>query len=496
MLRQRDQELDKAELRVVYTQELGNLAEAMRGFQSVIDFLEICEARPLVDPSKRLPMELMSCIFGYAASEMRPSFIAQVSRGWRQIALNTPTMWTTLAGGKWGTMAEFQELSFCMERSKALPLTIKTVYFPPELSVDDEEGSSDSSQGESEEGDGSDEETEIVQSTTAKSALKLPTRKKPTLDIIIPHAFRLRSLTIEIDWDGRSIMESWFEAHPAISTPNLEELFFEDSEIDHESTPIPIPWSFRDALMLRTLDMGLFEFDLGAVGEQLVDLRCMMEDSGFGMLGLCPRLQRLSLNLIQTSFTAEREPIELRFLVDLKLRCVDWDVPVQLFICVHMPLVETLTLEPDLNSDREPHSFGAIPPTILPKLRQISVRVENFIDNEEVEDLESELSTLLRRFPAITQFKIDGSHNNLFSVRMLGHLASADLFPHLECLELSNCGGLKWGAVHRMLRMRGNRAGEGVKTIRRFRMSKCETTSSLWEMSVAKHLVEEFDWLP
>ena len=85
---------------------------------------------------------------------------------------------------------------------------------------------------------------------------------------------------------------------------------------------------------------------------------------------------------------------------------------------------------------------------------------------------------------------------DLFSGQVSRHLADGALFPHLEVLELSNCV-VDWTDAYQLLTMRGNKAGNGVKnTIKRLRLNKCNTTSSVWALAETKKLVEEFEWLP
>ena len=330
-------------------------------------------------------------------------------------------------------MAEFQELSFSMERSKALPLTIKTVFLPLEGSSEED---SDDSQDDSEHGGGSEEEEDTVQSKGPTGPAH-QTRAKPTLDIIIPHAFRWRSLSIETE--RSETIEEWFEAHPAISTPNLEELSFEDTDLSLDA-PLSIPWPFQDSLKLRTLNLGFFDLDLSTVGGQLVELRGRVDDGYFKMLGQCPVLQKLTLEFLPNSWGYRtRDPIELRSLVDTRLKFLEWDALIQFFLYAHMPSVETLALELELDYDGDPESFDDLPPTLLLKLRHLSINVQHFADGEEADWLESEVLTLLERFQAATHFTIDGSRIDLFSGRTSRHLADGALFPHLEFLELSHC---------------------------------------------------------
>ena len=388
MLRQHHRDLNKADLRAVYAEELSTLAEVMRGIQFVVDTLEGWDAKPLEDPGKCLPFELMGRIFEFAALEMRPSFLTHVCRGWRQIALNTPAMWTTVAGG-WGLMADSQELSLSMERSNALPLRIKAV-FPPLEASDEEDW--DDSQDDLEQGDGSEEVEDTVKSMGPTGPI-LRTRAKPTLDITIPHAFRWRSLTIETK--RTKTMEKWFTAHPAISTPNLEELSFEDTDFLLDC-PLYIPWPFQDSLKLHTLNIGSFCSDLGTIGAQLVDLRGGVDDGYCRMLGQCPGLQKLNLNFFRTPWRYTTcDPIELHSLVDMTLSFLGWDALKHFFPHVHMPSVETLALnlQFDHDQDGDPESFDDLPSTLLLKLHQLSIKVDNFTSDKKAEWLEGEVLT-------------------------------------------------------------------------------------------------------
>ena len=145
------------------------------------------------------------------------------------------------------------------------------------------------------------------------------------MDVIIPHTSKLRSLTIEL-MDINDTIQQWLATHSFISTPLLEEVSFADTYIPTHTNvnTSPTPWPFRDVLNLPTLNVGLFNFDLGMVGEQLVDLEGKVDDNWFEMLSHCPRLQRLSLDFIQPPREVlRRESIELRSLVELNIRNPD-----------------------------------------------------------------------------------------------------------------------------------------------------------------------------
>ncbi len=108
----------------------GALTEALAKIEAEIEALqtriyELRTTRNAMLPISCLPFEILSRIFSFVEVEGGGTFevpiivpVAQVSRQWRQVALDDPTLWTCI------DKSNIRQANLFIERSKRLGLSI------------------------------------------------------------------------------------------------------------------------------------------------------------------------------------------------------------------------------------------------------------------------------------------------------------------------------------------------------------------------------------
>ena len=453
---------DVEDLLSVYAKIHSAIVDALTNAEGVIGVLEkLRDGKPITfitDPSERLPNELLSRIFEFAApTTSKNAFaISQVNRHWRAVSLATPPMWATF---KAYSMSDLRLLQIFMERSGACPVTIKT----PDLHV-------------------------------WRNRLANPDigPVATAINVIVPYASKWQHVVIK----GANIkdLRAGMTPYLNISTPILEEIRFSSTH-DDDPSPLPMSWLFQHAPRLHTLDTGLFDFDLRGIGAQLEDLKATVRNNYVRMMEQCPNLERLCLAFVQQPMDAPSQPIRLGQLTCLTLKygvALDWEHIVHFLTYIDLPSLDNLYLELFFANFAEPPAIGQMTPSSLfPKLDTLFIHIDG--ERQDKGEHYHQLINLLVKFTSVTTFTIQGAD---YVTGIIHEIAVGTLFPHLMTLEFSCCNGVDDSNLYQMLRNRGTRAKQPTgSVIKRLAIHRCQSASSCIATNLNRD-VQSLSWLP
>ena len=191
-------------------------------------------------PITSLPTEILGAIFAIFAEDCNFMTLGRVMRQWREIVISTPQFWSTIEFSipryyRDSSREEYM-LSLALERSRQFPLDANFTLY---------EGGIHSTWSEE-----SDPLSQVVQNARSFLARHLKA--------LMPHARRIRSLTIETEWHGAlyQILTAFLD----VSAPLLERLVivymhpFPSSNIVDDS-PRPFVFLKGGAPVLKSIEL-------------------------------------------------------------------------------------------------------------------------------------------------------------------------------------------------------------------------------------------------